>query len=360
MRVLLVKTSSMGDLIHTFPALTDAGNAIPGIQFDWLVEKNFASIPTWHPLVNKVIPVALRKWRKHIFARETRAEWKQMLSQLRATNYDLIIDAQGLVKSGFVTYFAKGTRAGLDWSSAREALASLFYQKKYTVNFYQHAVVRMRSLFSLALGYPLPTEAPDFGLHREKFLASTHLQPAAAFFSKENAAHSLPMATEDYLVFLFGTTWTTKQWPEQYWRELATLAGAAGLRVKVSGGNQEEMACAERIAAGLSHVDVLPRLDIPGMASLLANAKAAVAVDTGFGHLAAALNVPTVSLYGPTNPAFTGALGAHSIQLAAQFPCAPCLSRTCTYREPSAVTPACYTTLTPTTVWETLQRIYKN
>ena len=335
MRVLLVKTSSMGDLIHTFPALTDAGKAIPGIQFDWLVEKNFASIPAWHPLVNKVIPVALRKWRKNIFAKETRAEWKQMLSQLRATNYDLIIDAQGLVKSGFVTYFAKGTRAGLDWSSAREALASLFYQKKYTVNFYQHAVVRMRSLFSLALGYSLPTSAPDFGLNR-------------ALFSKQQ---------NDYLVFLFGTTWNTKQWPEQYWIELANLAGKAGLRVKLSGGNADEMACAERIAKQSSAIDVIPRLDIPGMAALLANANGVVAVDTGFGHLAAALNVPTVSLYGPTNPEYTGALGDRSIQLAAKFPCAPCLSRTCTYKEPSVVTPACYATLQPMRVWDELKRM---
>lgn len=340
MRVLLVKTSSMGDLIHIFPALTDAGRAIPHIQFDWLVEKNFAAIPPWHPLVNKVIPVSLRKWRKHIFAKETRAEWRIMRQVLQETQYDLIIDAQGLVKSAFLTCFANGTRAGLNWHSARESLASLFYQKTYTVNFYQHAVHRMRSLFSLALGYPMPLSAPDFGINREQFLV-----------------HTPHTSQEDYLVFLFGTTWTTKQWPEQYWIELANLANATGLRVKVSGGNQEEMACAERIAAQASNVDVLPRLDIPGMARLLANAKAVVAVDTGFGHLAAALNVPTISLYGSTNAAFTGALGAHSIQLSVQFPCAPCLSRTCTYQGASEVKPACFSTLPPVKVWDEVKRL---
>src|SRR3990167_8502552 len=101
MRVLSIKTSSMGDLIHTFPALTDAGKAIPGITFDWVVEDVFAAIPTWHPLVNKVIPVALRRWRKGIFSSETRAGWRQLRQTMHAQDYDLVLDAQGLVKSAF-------------------------------------------------------------------------------------------------------------------------------------------------------------------------------------------------------------------------------------------------------------------
>ena len=175
MRVLLIKTSSMGDVIHTLPALTDAGNAIPGISFDWLVEDAFSEIPPWHPLVNNVIPVSLRRWRKGIFSETTRAGWKTLRLALQEREYDLVLDAQGLIKSAFLSFFAKGTRAGLNVRSARESLASLAYQKKYSVNFYQHAIVRMRQLFSSALGYPLPETGPVFGLN----------MPPASFSSKE-------------------------------------------------------------------------------------------------------------------------------------------------------------------------------
>jgi len=336
MRVLLIKTSSMGDIIHTLPALTDAGKAIPDIQFDWVVEESFAEIPHWHSLVDEVIPVALRRWRKGIFSQPTRLEWRHLRQQLKANHYDLILDAQGLVKSAFLTFFSEGKRVGLDWSSAREPLASLAYQRKYSVNFYQHAIVRMRSLFSQALGYTHDAAALDFGLNKKIF----------------HHAHQ-----ENYLVFLHGTTWVTKLWPEMYWQQLATIAATAGFRIKISGGNDEEVARAKRIAEQNEFVDVMPRLSILEMAKLLANAKGAVAVDTGFGHLAAALNIPTISLYGSTNSDYTGALGQSSLHLATQFACSPCLSRTCTYREQREVTPACYTSLKPDRVWAAIQKM---
>lgn len=335
MRVLLIKTSSMGDIIHTLPALTDAGNAIPGIRFDWVVENNFADIPRWHPLVDKIIPVALRRWRRGVFSSKTRIEWRQLREQLRATQYDLVLDAQGLVKSAFVAAFTRGTRVGLDWGSAREPLASLIYQRKCNVNFYQHAVVRMRSLFSQALAYPLPESGPDFGIS----------MPAVDGPSSANTP---------YIVFLHGTTWESKQWPETYWAELANLVSRAGFRVKISSSHPDEMARANRIAAQSPAVDVLPGLNIKEMAGLLAHASGAAVVDTGLGHLAAALNVPTVSIYGPTNPEFTGALGKRSIHLAADFPCAPCLGRVCRYKEASEVSPACYSTVNPARVWSAL------
>lgn len=338
MRVLLIKTSSMGDLIHTFPALTDAGKAIPGISFDWVVEESFSAIPGWHPLVNKVIPVALRRWRKGIFSAETRAGWQTLRHTLNEEQYDLVLDAQGLVKSALITYCTKGPRAGLDWHSAREKLASLAYQRKYNVNFYQHAVVRMRRLFSLALGYDFPTSEPDFGLNKAQF------------------SHSA--TDEKYIVFLHGTTWSSKQWPETYWVQLAQMAGVAGYRIKMSGGNENEMQTAHQIAAASQYVDVLPRLSIAQMAGLISGAKGVVAVDTGFGHLAGALDVPTVSIYGSTNAAFTGALGKQSVLLSAVFPCSPCLSRVCTYTKPSEVKPACYATVPPEKVWGAFNSFY--
>lgn len=334
MRVLLIKTSSMGDIIHTLPALTDASQAIPGIEFDWLIEEAFAAIPQWHSAVKHSIPVALRRWRKTIFSHRTYHEFKHLRTQLQQVPYDIILDAQGLVKSAFLGFFAQGKRVGLDWHSAREMLASAAYQETYQVNFYQHAVVRMRSLLSQALHYPLPTTPPEFGLKRQLFLPDTPATP--------------------YLVFLHGTTWRSKQWPESYWQQLAAIAANAGFRIKISGGNDEEVQRAIRIAQACSEVDLLPYLEITGMATLLAQANGVVTVDTGLGHLAAALSVPTISLYGPTHPEYTGALGRYSLPLAANFSCAPCLRRHCHYKKPADVQPACFTTLQPLRVWNEL------
>lgn len=350
MRVLIIKTSSMGDVIHTLPALTDAGHALPGITFDWVVEEGFAEIPRWHPLVNKIIPVALRRWRKDLFSTKTRTEWKKCHEQLRETSYDLIIDAQGLLKSAWLVFMAKGVRSGLNWSSAREPLASLFYQRKFFAGKIKevHAVTRMRRLFSEALGYVMPDTVADYGIDRQKFL--------------ENAA-SNQADQNPYVVFLHGTTWPTKHWPEEYWTQLAKQVSQKGITVKLPWGNQTEFERAQRIAKNCEHADVLPKMKLAEVARVLAGAKAIVAVDTGLGHLAAALDVPTISLYGPTNPALTGALGKSQIHLSAKFACSPCLSSECSYRDDAAldkadkVNPACFATLSPPVVWSALQTL---
>lgn len=336
MRILLIKTSSMGDLIHVLPAITDASLVYPQIKFDWVVEDSFVEIPRWHKSVDKIIPVALRRWRKDLFARHTRAEWRTLRAQLKEENYDYILDAQGLVKSAFLGFFAKGLRVGLDWESARESLASFAYQRKYSVNFYQHAIHRMRSLFAQALSYPLPETSAKFGIDKNQFLTE--------------AKDSGP-----YIVFLHGTTWETKLWPEIYWRELAKLITDAGFRIKISGGDQNELARARRIAEVSEAIDVIPRMALSQMASLLAQAYGAVAVDTGFGHLAAALTVPTISLYGPTEASFTGAIGENSSHISTHFACSPCFYRVCKYQGPSEVHPACFATLPPTKVWAALK-----
>lgn len=154
MRVLIVKTSSMGDVLHTLPALTDAQQAIPDIQFDWVVEEGFAQIPSWHAAVNHVIPVAIRRWRKAWFSAPIKAERKAFRDAVQAERYDAIIDAQGLVKSAaLVTRLAHGVKHGMDWQTAREPLASLFYNRRHHIARQQHAVERTRELFAKSLGY---------------------------------------------------------------------------------------------------------------------------------------------------------------------------------------------------------------
>ncbi len=336
MRVLIVKMSSMGDIIHTLPALTDAAHAIPDITFDWVVEENFQEIPAWHRAVKNVIPIALRRWRKNLFAAETRQEFAAFARRLRKNNYDLIIDAQGLLKSALIAAIARGVRVGPDAACARDPLASILYQKKFPVGKVKevHAVIRTRQLFSKALGYVLSDTAPDYGCH---------------FYKSD--------AQDNYLVFLHGTTWATKHWPESYWIELAKIAAQQGFKIKISWGNQIEHERAMRIAAASDAVEILPKLALKEMATVLASAKAIVAVDTGLGHLAAALNIPTVSLYGPTNPDLTGAMGVSQKWLKADFPCSPCLGRECTYAgaSTSSVQPPCFVTLMPARVWEELK-----
>ncbi|MFK4232489.1 lipopolysaccharide heptosyltransferase I [Pseudomonas guariconensis] len=335
MRVLIIKTSSLGDVIHTLPAVTDAAHAIPGIRFDWVVEEGFAEIPSWHPAVDQVIPVAIRRWRKNLWQTIKSGEWKAFKQRLRAQKYDLVIDAQGLVKSAWLTRYVKAPVAGLDRYSAREGWASRFYDRRLSVAVGQHAVERVRQLFALALAYDLPEGIGRYGLDLDRL----QLPPAAP-----------------YVMFLHGTTWATKHWPEAYWRELAERLGRRNLQVRLPWGNPAEKARAERIAQGLKNCEVLPKLNLAGVARVLAAAKACVAVDTGLGHLAAALDVPTISLFGPTNPGLTGAYGRVQVHQASDFPCAPCLQKKCTYK-PSAEDlrrfdlkrewPLCFTRLNP-------------
>lgn len=213
MRVLLVKTSSMGDVIHTLPALTDAARAVPGIQFDWVVEEGFAEIPRWHPAVAEVIPVAIRRWRKNLWQTLKSGEWSRFKRRLREGRYDLVIDAQGLFKSAWLTRYVKAPVAGLDRNSAREPVASRFYQRPYAVPREQHAVERVRQLFAQALSYELPASQGEYGLDHGKLLETA--------------------AAEPYLVFLHGTTWESKHWPEWYWRQLTERMGAEGFQVRL-------------------------------------------------------------------------------------------------------------------------------
>ena len=296
MRVLIVKTSSMGDVLHTLPALTDAQQAIPGIRFDWVVEEGFAQIPSWHAAVDRVIPVAIRRWRKAWFSAAVKAERKAFREAVQAEEYDVIIDAQGLVKSAaLVTRLARGIKHGMDWQSAREPLASLFYDQRHSVPKQQHAVERTRELFALSLGYSKPQSQGDYAI-AQHFL--NHLNADAG----------------QYAVFLHATTRDDKHWPEANWRELIGLLAASGIRIKLPWGAPHEEARAKRLAEGFDYVEVLPRMSLEEVAKVLAGAKFVVSVDTGLSHLTAALDRPNITLYGPTDPGLIGGYGMNQLE----------------------------------------------
>lgn len=295
MRVLLVKLSSLGDVIHTLPALSDAAAALPGICFDWVVEEGFREIPAWHPAVAEVIPVALRRWRGRMGRNFSRREWATARAAIAAHDYDAVIDAQGLLKSAVITRLVKAPRYGMDRNSARESLAALAYDRPLAVPRDMHAVERIRLLFSRALGYPLPDSPGDYGL-LGRLPVATKPRPAG-------------------LLFLHGSARDEKLWPQQRWVELAALAAARDLQVWLPWGNQVERERAGQIAAIARNAEVLPRMDLLGLAGLLQQVRAAVAVDTGLAHLSAALAVPTVSLYGPTDTRLIGAYGANQVHI---------------------------------------------
>ncbi|CAI1146315.1 lipopolysaccharide heptosyltransferase RfaC [Serratia entomophila] len=297
MQVLIVKTSSMGDVLHTLPALTDAMQAIPGIRFDWVVEEGFSQIPTWHPAVDRVIPVAIRRWRKNWFGSETRQQRCDFKREVQQRNYDLVIDAQGLIKSAaLVTRIAKGSKHGQDCKSAREPFASWFYNHRHEIDKQQHAVERTRELFAKSLGYGKPESVGDYAI-------------AARFLSQP------PADAGQYLVFLHATTRDDKHWPEQNWRDLLELTANSGLQVKLPWGAEHERQRALRLAEGFAHVEVLPKLSLQQVAEVLAGAKGVVSVDTGLSHLTAALDKPNVTLFGPTDPGLIGGYGRNQHSL---------------------------------------------
>ena len=289
-RLLIVKTSSLGDVIHNLPILADIRAHYPDMQFDWMVEEAFADVPALHPAVSEVIPVAVRRWRRHLLELQTWREMAAFRKVLQAQSYEKVIDTQGLLKSACIAALAHGELHGQDRSCAREPLAALFYRHRHSVPRGQHAVTRNRQLVALAMGYPMPTTSPDYGLRH----ADT--RPVAG----------LPAT---YLVALHATSRASKLWPVDHWIAFGKALAGRGLALVLPWGSASEQVRAQTIAAAVPGAMVPPRLGIAQLATVLAGSAAAVGVDTGLVHLAAALDLPTVALYTDTDPTLTGVMG---------------------------------------------------
>lgn len=286
MEILIVKISSMGDIIHTLPALTDATCILQNIHFDWVVEENFTEIPMWHPAVKQVIPVAIRRWRKNWFNKIIREERYAFKRILQHKKYDKIIDAQGLIKSAMlVTRIAKGDKHGLDFKSAREPLASLFYHQRHKVSKQKHAIKRIRYLFAHSLGYNIPTSPYDYSIINN--------------FQWNNKKKS-------YFIFLHSSSCTNKLWPEKNWDKLLQLTSNNGYQIRLLWGTKSEYERSIRLSQNHINVKVLPKLSLNDIAQQLINARAIISIDTGLSHLANALQCPNLTLFGPTNPNLIG------------------------------------------------------
>ena len=289
MRILIVKTSSLGDVIHNLPVVTDIRRQWSDAAIDWCVEESFSAIPRLHPGVGRVLPVAVRRWRKHLFDGGTWSEMGALRRSLRERDYDAVLDTQGLVKRALSASQAIGPKLGYDAASAREPMAARFYDRHTNVSRQLHAVVRNRELAAKALGYTLSGD-PDYGI----------AAPAARF-------DWLP--SRPSLVFLTATSRDDKLWPEDHWVALGEKLAAEGFLAVLPAGNPVERQRAARLAKAIPGAIAAPAMKLPELATLLDGARGVVGVDTGLSHLAVALSVPTVALYTATEPGLTGVLG---------------------------------------------------
>lgn len=283
MRILVVKTSSMGDLVHTLPAVTDATRAYPNLVVDWVCEPAFAEVPHWHPSVRDVLQIPLRRWKGRLFKLWFSKDFTGYKAALSALPYDAVIDAQGLLKSAWLlTRFADGPTHGYDRRSARESLASFAYQHRHAVSPAQHAVTRTRHLFAKALGYPVPETVPDASI---------------------DLGCSTVMANR--LVLLPGTSRPVKQWSPAQWAEIARwgLGDYAEVVIPV-GSAAEQQVLSEHLPD--PRVQWMVSASLTQVATCLAGARAVVSVDTGLAHVADALGIPLFALFGPTDPARVG------------------------------------------------------
>jgi heptosyltransferase-1 len=288
-RVLFVKLSSLGDVIHHLPAVTDLRVHRPEVVVDWAVEEAYAPLVRLHPAVSRAIAVGLRRLRTSLLSPSAWGTLSATRQALREGRYDWIVDSQGLLKSVAVARLARGPVFGFDRRSARERVAARFYDQGIAVAKRLHAVERNRRLVGAVFGY-VPAGPPDYGL-----------------IAHEPAPSWAPAGR--YVVALHATSRRDKRWPADRWPALAGRLAAAGIATVYPGGSPEERAEAARLAAASPGAVAAPPLALTEAAALLAGAAAVVGVDTGLTHLAVAVGTPTVGLYVATQPGLTGLLG---------------------------------------------------
>jgi heptosyltransferase-1 len=289
-RILFVKTSSLGDVVHNCPAVSDVARCVPQAAIDWLVEEAFAEIPALHGAVRRVIPVAVRRWRTALWRLGPWSEMRALRRLLRGEGYDAVIDTQGLLKSALLGALAPGSRHGMDRASLREPLAAAWYDVRHSVARAQHAVERNRQLAAAALGYPVP-ESCDYGLR------------AAG-----------PAQSGGHVVFLTMSSRRDKLWPEDRWIELGRALAGRGLRALLPWGSGAERDRCARLAAAIPGAQVPDRMPLAELARLLRGARGVAGVDTGLSHLAVALGAAVIGIYVATDPALTGLYGSPRVR----------------------------------------------
>ncbi|MGW8394419.1 lipopolysaccharide heptosyltransferase I [Pseudoduganella sp. HUAS MS19] len=282
MNILLVRVSSLGDVLHNMPIVADIKRHFPDANIDWVVEEGYVSLVRLNPMVRNILPWGLRRWRKSLGKKETRAEIAAFFRKLREVQYDYVFDTQGLLKTGIIMGAARGkNKVGLangSEGSGYEGISRIFHSKSIPLDPRTHAVARGRLVVGAALGFKVDYPA-DFGL------------PEVA------AAEPRPdwMGEAPYAVFFHGTARDAKKWSPAGWIGLGQAL--APMPVLLPWGSEKEKAEAEALAAHIPNARVLPKLSMADAVMLARRAALAVGVDTGLTHIAAAFSRPVVEIY---------------------------------------------------------------
>ncbi|WP_123106112.1 lipopolysaccharide heptosyltransferase I [Acidithiobacillus sulfuriphilus] len=342
MKLLLVRLSSLGDVLHTFPALSDLQQQRPDVAVHWLVEPAFAELAAWHPGVQRVIPFGLRR---------LRGDWGQlgraMLAlrrQLQEAGFDAVLDAQGLYKSAVLARLAAAPVLGLHRHSAREGGATLLYHRRHAVPWDQPAIQRNRQLFAQALGYGLDDLPIDYGLTPTRM----RLRDAPLDYPWRD------LAAEPFILGFHGTTWANKEWTPAHWLEMAQILAGHGYRLLLPAGNAAERRRATALAAQAGNVHALPPTTLAELAALMVRACAFIGVDTGLSYLAAALGLPGTTLYGPTASEQVAAIGTPQISVQSPLACSPCRRSRCPLPPTAEGDIPCQGALQPAALWPIL------
>ena len=268
----------MGDLMHALPALTEAKENLPEASFDWVVDKNFQSVPEWHPAVKSTLVTNHREWKLNLISANTRNEIKTVVNEINQNDYDIVVDMQNNLKSSFISFLIKKEVIGMDAKSAREYPAHLSYSKKASISKDLHAIERQRELMAFALGYETQDKDFGYGISENKFT---------------NPSFQLP---SKYAVCVQNASWVTKQWPIDYWKELILELEPQGLDFLFPSGSQSELEKAREICEVSARAHALDILPLNEIAYILKNALFSVCSDTGLAHLSAVTNTPSLTL----------------------------------------------------------------
>lgn len=282
-KILLVRTSSLGDIIHTLPIAYDIKHVMPDAKLHWLSEESFSDVCTLSPFVDVVKKTAFRRWRKALFSSKTWSEIRAIKADLRSEHYDIVIDTQGLLRSAWAASWPGSPVFGYSRDTVRESLATLFYDQTKRLPESIGTVRRYRKMAALCLGYSIDEEHPKFGL------------------KAPNVPEGVTLP-HDYATLFVSTSQERKNWQEDRWKVLIEELKAQGLDSVLFWGNEKEKERALRIAGNACFVHVLPRMPIPAVAAVVARAEIGIGVDTGLMHLAAALARPCVGIWVDTKP----------------------------------------------------------
>ena len=264
---------------------------INNITFDWVVDKNFSSVPKWHPNIENTIETNHREWKLNLFSSKSRGEMRDVVNKIDANEYDLIIDMQNNLKSAFLSFMCKSSVTGLDAKSAREYPAHLAYKTKIRVPKTMHAVERQKLLLATALGYETNIENRDYGI------------------SKTNFKKPLKMWSSKYAICVQNASWKSKQWPIKYWQEFLKILEKKDLKFLFPSGSQVELDRATEICSVSQKAFALEILPLDEIAFLIDNSEFAICSDTGLAHLSAVVDTPSLTLYGPTDVSLIGTYG---------------------------------------------------